>query len=391
MLSPCQRAEPLLDLLRAEAAETDFEGGFPERSIELLRETGLLRAPLPGAQGGESLGEAGQTLELLTTLAAIGRGSLVVGRLYEGHVNALQLVQRFGTPAQCDRAARDAARGHLFGVWNTEAANGLRLVGEAGHLRFVGSKTFASGLGHVSRALVTAARDGPSQGWQMILLPTDEQRPREDRAFWKPLGMRATSSFAADFSGLEVAPDDLIGAPGDYYREPAFTGGSIRFAAVQQGGAEGVFDETRRCLNALGRTGDPFQRARLGEMAWRIESGRLWLEGAARLAASATEGGEAGTADDRASADAAANTAADIERLVAYARMMRSAIEDNALHVLELALRSVGARGLLRPEPFERMHRDLTHYLRQPAPDGALVEAGRHVLGDSRSAGALWR
>ena len=196
MTSPSQRAERLLDPLRAEAAETDHEGGFPSRSIDLLRETGLLRAPLPVPQGGESLGDGGQTLELLTTLAAIGRGSLVVGRLYEGHVNALQLIQRFSTPAQRDRAARDAARGHLFGVWNTEAANGLRLVGDADRLRFVGSKTFASGLGHVSRALVTAAREGPAPGWQMILLPTDEHRPREDRAFWKPLGMRSSGSVA---------------------------------------------------------------------------------------------------------------------------------------------------------------------------------------------------
>ena len=70
--------------------------------------------------------------------------------------------------------------------------------------------------------------------------------------------------------------------------------------------------------------------------------------------------------------------------------MMRSAIEDNALRVLALADRSVGARGLLHPEPFERLHRDLTHYLRQPAPDATLAEAGRHVLGDARDASALW-
>ena len=189
--------------------------------------------------------------------------------------------------------------------------------------------------------------------------------------------MRATASFAADFSGLRVAPDDLLGAPGDYYREPAFTGGSIRCAAVQQGGAEAVFDETRRFLARLDRTGDPYQRARLGEMAWRVESGRLWLDGAARHVpgAGATAGGAA---------------EADTARAVAYARLMRSAIEDNALRVLALADRSVGARGLLRPEPFERLHRDLTHYLRQPAPDAALAEAGRHVLGDERSASALW-
>ncbi len=378
---PSRRAERLFEALRSDAAATDREGDFPAASLDLLREARLLSAPVPAAHGGESLGDAAHTLELLRTLAAVGRGSLVAGRLYEGHVNALQLVERYGTPAQRERAARDACRGHLHGVWNTEAAGGVRLVaGAGGALHLTGSKTFASGLGHVSRALLTAAREGAGGGWQMLVVATDEQRPGEDASFWKPLGMRATASFRADFESVRVAPDDLLGAPGDYYREPSFSGGAIRFAAVQQGGVEAVFDETRQFLRRLGRTDDPFQRARLGEMAWRVESGRLWLEGAAQHAAGAAPGG-----GDDADADA------DAGRIVGYARMMRSAIEDHALRVLALADRSVGARGLLRPEPFERLHRDLTHYLRQPAPDETLAEAGRHVLGDTRPASALWR
>ena len=58
--------------------------------------------------------------------------------------------------------------------------------------------------------------------------------------------------------------------------------------------------------------------------------------------------------------------------------------------VLPLAERCVGARGLLRPEPFERLHRDLTHYLRQPAPDAALADAGRYALAHARPAYRLW-
>ena len=60
--------------------------------------------------------------------------------------------------------------------------------------------------------------------------------------------------------------------------------------------------------------------------------------------------------------------------------MVRTAIEKICLDMLQLAERNVGARGLLQPLPFERLHRDLTHYLRQPAPDGALADVGRFVL-----------
>ena len=43
------------------------------------------------------------------------------------------------------------------------------------------------------------------------------------------------------------------------------------------------------------------------------------------------------------------------------------------------------------PLPFERLHRDLTHYLRQPAPDGAQADAGRYVLSSPEPAHRLWR
>ena len=61
--------------------------------------------------------------------------------------------------------------------------------------------------------------------------------------------------------------------------------------------------------------------------------------------------------------------------------MVRTAIEKICLDMLQLAERSVGARGLLQPLPFERLPRDLTHYLRQPAPDGAMADLGRFVAG----------
>lgn len=365
MSNPSERAAELVDALRVDAVETDREGAFPEHSMALLREARLLAAPVPSSAGGESLGAVESTRELLETLAQVGRGNLVVGRLYEGHVNALQLVERYGDPAQRRRWQADAMAGRLFGVWNTEAGDGVKLsVAGSGGYRLAGAKTFASGCGKVDRALVTAARD--DGGWQMTIVDCAVQPPREDRQFWKPLGMRASASFRADFSGARLAAGDLLGEAGDFYAEPVFSGGAIRFAAVQQGGIEAVFDEARRFLASLGRTDDPHQRMRLGEMAMRVEAGRLWLGGAADVASKPA-------------------------RLVAYAGLMRSAIEENALAVMRLAERSVGARGLLRPEPFERLHRDLTHYLRQPAPDAVLANAGADVLVRHQPAWRLWQ
>ncbi|ALW83869.1 acyl-CoA dehydrogenase [Hymenobacter sedentarius] len=365
--SPAQAevaAAQLAPRLFAQAAKTDVVGAFPTQEFDWLQAAGLLTAALPPALGGAGLHQPAATGPLLQVLQHIGRGNLAVGRLYEGHVNALQLIQQLGSAAQVSRYAADARAGRLFGVWNTEdPAEGVRLEPLAnGRYRLHGAKTFASGAGHLARPLISGALP-QGQGWQLFVLPADTQPPVLDRSFWRPLGMRATASFRADLTGLELGPDDLIGEPNAYYRQPAFSGGAIRFAAVQLGGAEAVFEETRAFLRGLGRTNDPYQRQRLGQMAIGLESGRQWLRAAAEHAARP---------------GAATPEAADAT--VAYANMTRTAIEAICLDMLQLAERSVGARGLLEPLPFERLHRDLTHYLRQPAPDGSLADVGRFVL-----------
>ncbi len=326
-----------------------------------LHAAGLCVAPLPVPCGGQGLNADAQRLALLCVLKHIGRGNLVVGRLYEGHVNALQLIFAFGNAAQQAGAAQAAADGLWFGVWNSQGDDGVRLTAQpgAGELRLDGSKLYASGAGHIDRPLVTAQRaDG---GWQMVLTEVGGSSIRIDRNFWQPLGMRASASFQVRFDGHAVKPEALVGTAGDYYREPGFSAGAVRFAAAQLGGAEAVLDETRRFLRSIGRSDDPYQRIRLGEMAMWVEAGNLWFDGAARHV------------DD-----------------VPYAHLMRSAIEQTGLRVMQLAERCVGARGLLRPSPLERLHRDLTHYLRQPAPDAVLAAAGAHVLASDAPSHTLW-
>ena len=365
--------------LLARAAQTDVVGGFPTQEFAWLRESGLLTAVLPPALGGVGLGEPSATLALLQVLYHVGCGNLAVGRLFEGHVNALLLIQRFGKPAQVARYAADARAGHLFGVWNTEnPAHGVQLEFLAdGRYRLHGAKTFASGAGHITRPLLTGALPG-KYGWQMLVLPADEQPPKLDRSFWRPLGMRATASFLADFERLTIESTSLLGQPNDYYQQPWFGGGAVRFAAVQLGGAAAVLDETRRFLRQSGRTDDPYQRQRLGEMLTLHESGQLWLQGAATHATLPVQVGQP-------------IAAAQNGMTLAYANLMRTATEEICLRTLQLSERSVGARGLLQPEPFERLHRDLTHYLRQPAPDAILADAGRFALDSDQPSYKLWQ
>ncbi|HTL87820.1 MAG TPA: hypothetical protein VL134_00355, partial [Leptolyngbya sp.] len=80
----------------------------------------------------------------------------------------------------------------------------------------------------------------------------------------------------------------------------------------------------------------------------------------------------------------------DADRLVAYTNMVRTAIEQICMDVMQLCERSVGTRGLMPPYSMERIIRDLTLYLRQPVFDLALANVGQFSLLDSRSVDSLW-
>ncbi len=346
-------AEALAPRLAVSAASDRRD--FPEQDIEALRAAGLLAASVPTAAGGAGLGQEPGTLHpLYAVLRAVGRGSLPVGRIYEGHLGALDLINAYGDARQRAAAFADARAGHLFGVWHTDGTRGLRLVPERGRVRIEGDKVFCSGAGGVTRALINGRPPRAKGDWQLALVPLDETAVTVEPGWWQAEGMRASVSGRADFTGVTLGPGALIGGPGDCVREPLFTAGAVRFCAVWLGGAEALFDAAAATLRRLDRLGDPLQQARLGEAATALETGALWLLGAARLF----------------------ERGADAASQIAYARMARTATERVCLDVLELVDRCLGARGLLPPSPVERIGRDLRLFLRQPGPDAMLTAAG---------------
>ncbi|GAB2532971.1 acyl-CoA dehydrogenase family protein [Spirosoma aerophilum] len=363
----------LLKQIADVAAQTDDDKSFPEKAFGWLADAGFLEITLPGRQLDYQLPKTGP---LLSWLKRVGAANLAVGRVYEGHINALNLIDIYATKEQKKGWYADVTQqARLFSVWNTQAVDGVKIhsIGN-GRYQLEGSKTFCSGSGFIERPLVTGQLLGaPKQGWQMCIIPTERVRPiPQDDSFWQPLGMRASISYKLDFTGVELDEQDLLGQPDDYYRQPYFSGGAIRFAAVQLGGAEALFEATRNFLASMGRMDDSFQRTRLAEMACLIESGNQWISTAG------------------AKTDAWLSSGNEAEKIVAYANMTRTAIEEICLRIMPLAERSVGARGLMRPLPFERIHRDLTFYLRQPAPDATILDTGRYVLETKKSAHELW-
>ena len=359
-----ETARAIAKLAFANADLHDHDGAFPEIEIAELHRGGFLTAPLPRALGGVEP----TAQELAAWLRRIGSGSLALGRLYEGHVNALGLVVRFGVRAQATKIASEARDGRLFGVWNTDDAGGLRLIRQGRRWRLEGRKILCSGAGWIKRPLVTA---NDETGQRLLLTPSLDGAARADLSQWTAHGMRASATGAVDFTGLYVDPEDIVGSPGDYERQPFFSGGAWRFCAVHLGGMEKLIELLRQHLNRTGRGGDPHQAARLGEAGICVETARLWVERAAQVA----EDG---------------STASPPERVVAYVNLARLAVERAGLTLMEHVHRSVGLQAFIRPNPIERISRDLSTYLRQPGPDRALTSAAAWILAQEDETADLW-
>ena len=349
-----RRYEAAIAALDEEGERFDHDSADPSALCAPLVRSRLFQDVLPVALGGDGLGD--DPVRLHAVLVGVGAANLSAARIFEGHVNATKLVTTYGSMEQAIRLAEDVQAGAICGVWNAEGADGLRLAPSAARGGTLsGGKIFASGIGCVTHALVTAR--WPDGGVQLVLAGTPSAVDLSD---WTPRGMRATATGRVDFADAEVGPEALIGAPGDYYRSPLFKGGAWRFAAAQAGAVLRIQQLLHRGLALRGREGDPHQRARAGAAAIAAHTAQMWSAQAAAMEADPTT---------------------DTQAQDAFSGLARSAVEKAALEVISLAERSLGLAGFLRPDPLDRVIRDLSTYLRQPFLDAVLDEAAAYVAG----------
>jgi alkylation response protein AidB-like acyl-CoA dehydrogenase len=334
--------------LAKEAANYDRAAEFPFASLAMLREAGLLMAPVPVEFGGFGLNDARDAEGLLRLLHLLGYADLSLGRIFEAHVNALELVRQYGTPRQMEAAALAAQAGDLFALWVTDPAKrGVRL---SPALALAGEKWFCSAAGFAKQALITAQTEA---GSQMVLLPLTGVIPVTDRGV-KLAGMRAAVTGSVDLTGVVVTEEVLIGEPGDYLREPMFSTGAWRSSAVALGGLAALVDTAKEELCSRGRADNPFQRMRFGQSLIAHETGRLWLLEVIKRLGSA--------------------------EAVAYVNLARTAAEGACLDAVRHIQRSLGLSAFMQGSKAERIARDLATYLRQPAPDEVLVEATGYFI-----------
>lgn len=163
--TPDLRAPPAslaaaLDEIAAGADERDARPSYPGDAFERLAAAGALALNLPAHDAED---QRPSFAEELATVRAVARADGSVGRIYDGHVNAVERLALLAPePLRAGELARVAAGELTLGVWG---ADPVPAEGEPARLdrsgeRLHGVKVFCSGAGGVDRALVNVRRIG---------------------------------------------------------------------------------------------------------------------------------------------------------------------------------------------------------------------------------------
>lgn len=365
------------------AAEYDQTGSFPSADFDDLFTAGLNAPTIPVEHGGLGLGPLrrhAHPLWMMTTTLA--KADLSLARCWEGHANALMLIDALGGGAQREQWFQGVvSRGERWVAWSGEPQApkpgevrrfGTTVTRTEGGWVVDGSKAFATSAIGADWAILLVNPAGPGGARHLggadeslLLLACRLAHPSitVDTSWWDPLGMRGTASHVVRFDKTPIPDAWRIGEPGSYLREGWQTAFIPHYAASFLGAAEAAYDYALEYVGRQAKGGDPYVQQRVGRMAVEVDTAHLWLAHVAALWDSGRRD-EAGFAGNEA----------------------RHLIEHLALSTIDNCVRACGARSLIRPSPVERILRDLTLYVRHDNDDHILATIGRSALGQAHDA-----
>ncbi len=347
---PPNALQSALEQIASGADELDRDPAFPVGAFRALANAGVLGITLPGSDGRRiGFGEE------LALLAQVSRADGSVGRILDGHFNAVERLS-VACPDALDAGERSAIAGGelLLGVWGADPAPGegepARLFGAPDGLLLHGVKTYCSGAGGVRRALVVARDEAQERRLAYVDL---DDGVSVDRTWYRGEGLRASESHRVVFDGATVLA--LLGGPGEMLREPWFSRDAIRTSATWAGIAQSVASAALRFLHEREEPGEIVALA-AGRMCVALRAVELWTEHAAQRAQSGAP--LSGTA---------------IEARWAIAAACRQIAADGAL--------ACGSRPLATGGALSRGRRDLDLFLLQHRLEPLLARHGAGAVG----------
>ncbi len=355
--APSPSLEAALQRISATARERDAElsPAFPETAFVELERVG---ATTFNATRGPRRPPAADELALVRDVA---RADGSVGRIFDGHLNAVErlVVQGPGALAERELAAVVAAELRT-GVWGGDPVRGegppATVVSRGGEEVLRGVKTFCSGAGGIHRALILGRTEHGGPPISVWVDVSDSSRVKVDPTWYRSYGLRASVSHRVVFEDAPVLA--RLGPPGSISAQPWFGRDALRTAASWAGMADASVEAAIDELAARPAHG-PLEDLAAGRMLTAQRTISAWLDVAAR-------------AMDEAGPD-----------LAAVAVHARAAVADACRVLLDEAARACGSRPFARGGQLDRARRDLEVFLLQHRLDPLLARAGAAALDDA--------
>jgi alkylation response protein AidB-like acyl-CoA dehydrogenase len=346
--------ERILELISEGATRRDAEAGprFPEEPIALLERVGALRW---NAILGSHRPPASRELELVRRVA---RADGSVGRIFDGHVNAVERLAVQAPPELRARELQAVVEGRLrAGVWGGDPVPGegppAAVTSVHGTEVLRGVKTFCSGAGGLHRALVLARQEAGGPPLSVWMDLSDRHRVEVDESWYRARGLRASVSHRVVFHDAPVL--GRLGEPGSISAQPWFGRDALRTAASWAGMADTALEGALRELAARPARG-ALEGLAAGRMLNAHRTIELWLD----RAAVAMDAGD--------------------DELPAVAIHARVAISEACRTLLDEASRACGSRPFATGSSLDRARRDLELFLLQHRLDPMLARAGEAAL-----------
>ena len=300
------------------------------KEMRRLCSLGLDSLPLPAG---------GDTLQRWQCLAAVAGHDLGLCKLYEGHTDALAIMQEL--------RAQSVPEGSIWGTWASEPPQARVMVRREGDRAVLsGRKAWCSGAGAVTHGLLTAWDDDGQQ--QLVAVPMDQPNLCVTDDGWHAVGMASTGSVEIL---LENAEGWYVGPAGGYLSRPGFWLGGIGIAACWFGAAREL---ARHLAQHCHARPEPHALAHLGAVDRALGACIAVLRQAANAADQQPDG--------------------PFEH---SARLCRAVAEETAETVISHVGRAMGAGPYCKDPHFARLIADLPVYLRQSHAERDLAALGQ--------------
>ena len=354
--TPPPELERALDLIAAGAAARDARPDpvFPVEAIVQLEHQGAMAwNAIPGPVRPPAAAE-------LALVQAVARADGSVGRIFDGHLNAVERLAVQAPSALMDRELAAVRAGVVrAGVWGGDPLPGegppAAVVGERGKEVLRGVKTFCSGAGGLHRALVLARTPAGGPPLSVWIDLTDSRRVEIDESWYRAHGLRASVSHRVVFHDAPVLA--RLRGPGAISEQPWFSRDALRTAASWAGMADSAACSALDELAARPQRG-PLEGLASGRILTAQRAIHLWIDAAGRAM------------------DAGA------QELPQVAVQARVAIADAGAELLETAARAVGSRPFARAATLDRARRDLEVFLLQHRLEPLLARLGETALSE---------